>query len=89
VLADEGTLLLSAPRPATDRGAEAGLGEGSPGPHDKAIRDLRSLFVLDRTSASVTTVHLDPASVRDVMVGTYRAAGRSRHPASPASRTWE
>ena len=81
VLADEGTLLLVVPAPDDlIEVRELVLGEGVTRDRvDKAIETFAPLFVLDRHERIRHTVHLDPASVRDVMVGTYRAGRASRH----------
>src|SRR4029077_14372634 len=80
VLADEGTLLVVVPAPDDlIEARELILGEGvSRDRVDKAIEDFAPLFVLDRHERIRHVVHLDPASVRDVMVGTYRAGRASR-----------
>jgi 23S rRNA (guanine745-N1)-methyltransferase len=80
VLADEGTLLLVVPAPDDlIEVRELVLGEGVTRDRvDKAIETFAPLFVLDRHERIRHTVHLDPASVRDVMVGTYRAGRASR-----------
>jgi 23S rRNA (guanine745-N1)-methyltransferase len=80
VLADEGTLLLVVPAPDDlIEVRELVLGEGVTRDRvDKAIETFAPLFVLDRYERIRHTVHLDPASVRDVMVGTYRAGRASR-----------
>lgn len=80
VLADEGTLLLVVPAPDDlIEVRELVLGEGvSRDRVDKAIETFAPLFVLDRHERIRHVVHLDPASVRDVMVGTYRAGRVSR-----------
>jgi 23S rRNA (guanine745-N1)-methyltransferase len=81
VLADEGTLLLVVPAPDDlIEVRELVLGEGVTRDRvDKAIETFAPLFVLDRHERIRHTAHLDPASVRDVMVGTYRAGRASRH----------
>ena len=81
VLADDGTLLLVVPAPDDlIEVRELILGEGVTRDRvDKAIEIFAPLFVLDRHERIRHTVHLDPASVRDVMVGTYRAGRASRH----------
>lgn len=80
VLADEGALLLVVPAPDDlIEVRELVLGEGVTRDRvDKAIATFAPLFVLDRHERLRHTVHLDPASVRDVMVGTYRAGRASR-----------
>jgi len=80
VLADEGTLLVVVPAPDDlIEARELILGEGvSRDRVDKAIEDFAPLFVLDRHERIRHVVHLDPASLRDVMVGTYRAGRASR-----------
>lgn len=80
VLADEGTLLLVVPAPDDlIEVRELVLGEGvSRDRVDKAIEAFAPLFVLDRHERIRHVVHLDPAAVRDVMVGTYRAGRASR-----------
>ena len=80
VLADEGTLLLVLPAPDDlIEVRELVLGEGVTRDRvDKAIETFAPLFVLDRHERIRHTVHLDSASVRDVMVGTYRAGRASR-----------
>ncbi len=80
VLADEGTLLVVVPAPDDlIEARELILGEGASRDRvDKAIEDFAPLFVLDRHERIRHVVHLDPASVRDVMVGTYRAGRPSR-----------
>jgi 23S rRNA (guanine745-N1)-methyltransferase len=81
VLADEGTLLLVVPAPDDlIEVRELVLGEGVTRDRvDKAIDTFAPLFVLDRHERIRHTAHLDPASVRDAMVGTYRAGRASRH----------
>jgi 23S rRNA (guanine745-N1)-methyltransferase len=81
VLADEGTLLLVVPAPDDlIEVRELVLGEGVTRDRvDKAIETFAPLFVLDRHERIRHTAHLDPASVRDVMVGTYRAGRAGRH----------
>jgi 23S rRNA (guanine745-N1)-methyltransferase len=80
VLADEGTLLVVVPAPDDlIEVRELVLGEGvSRDRVDKAIETFAPLFVLDRHERIRHVVHLDPAAVRDVMVGTYRAGRASR-----------
>lgn len=81
VLADEGALLLVVPAPDDlIEVRELVLGEGVTRDRvDKAIETFAPLFVLDRHERIRHTAHLDAASVRDVMVGTYRAGRASRH----------
>jgi 23S rRNA (guanine745-N1)-methyltransferase len=81
VLADEGTLLLVVPAPDDlIEVRELVLGEGVTRDRvDKAIETFAPLFVLDRHERIRHTAHLDAASVRDLMVGTYRAGRASRH----------
>jgi 23S rRNA (guanine745-N1)-methyltransferase len=81
VLADEGTLLLVVPAPDDlIEVRELVLGEGVTRDRvDKAIETFAPLFVLDRHERIRHTARLDPASVRDAMVGTYRAGRASRH----------
>jgi 23S rRNA (guanine745-N1)-methyltransferase len=80
VLADEGTLLVVVPAPDDlIEVRELVLGEGvSRDRVDGAIETFAPLFVLDRHERIRHVVHLDPESVRDVMVGTYRAGRASR-----------
>jgi 23S rRNA (guanine745-N1)-methyltransferase len=80
VLADDGTLLLVVPAPDDlIEVREMVLGEGvSRDRVDGAIEAFAPLFVLDRHERIRHVAHLDPASVRDVMVGTYRAGRASR-----------
>lgn len=80
VLADEGTLLVVVPAPDDlIEVRELILGEGVTRDRvDKAIETFAPLFVLDRHERIRHVAHLDPASVRDVMVGTYRAGRASR-----------
>lgn len=80
VLTDDGTLLLVVPAPDDlIEVRELVLGEGvSRDRVDGAIEAFAPLFVLDRHERIRHVVHLDPASVRDVMVGTYRAGRASR-----------
>jgi 23S rRNA (guanine745-N1)-methyltransferase len=81
VLADEGALLVVVPAPDDlIEVRELILGEGvSRDRVDKAIETFAPLFVLDRHERIRHVAHLDAASVRDVMVGTYRAGRASRH----------
>ena len=81
VLGDEGALLVVVPAPDDlIEVRELVLGEGVTRDRvDKAIETFAPLFVLDRHERIRHTAHLDPASVRDVMVGTYRAGRASRH----------
>jgi 23S rRNA (guanine745-N1)-methyltransferase len=67
-----GALLWWCPRPTLIEVRELVWARVTRDRVDKAIETFAPLFVLDRTSASVLA-HLDAASVRDVMVGTYRA----------------
>jgi len=80
VLTDEGALLLVVPAPDDlIEVRELILGEGvSRDRVDGAIETFAPLFVLDRHERIRHVVHLDPESVRDVMVGTYRAGRASR-----------
>ena len=80
MLADEGALLLVVPAPDDlIEVRELVLGEGVTRDRvDKAIETFAPLFVLDRHERIRHVAHLDPASVRDVMVGTYRAGRASR-----------
>ena len=80
VLADEGALLLVVPAPDDlIEVRELVLGEGvSRDRVDGVIETFAPLFVLDRHERIRHVVHLDPESVRDVMVGTYRAGRASR-----------
>ncbi|HKX05634.1 MAG TPA: methyltransferase domain-containing protein [Methylomirabilota bacterium] len=80
VLADEGTLLVVVPAPDDlIEAREVIMGEGvSRDRVDKAIEAFAPLFVLDRHERIRHMVHLDSASVHDVMVGTYRAGRASR-----------
>jgi SAM-dependent methyltransferase len=80
VLADEGTLLVVVPAPDDlIEVRELVLGEGITRDRvDKVIETFAPLFVLDRHERIRHVAHLDPASVRDVMVGTYRAGRASR-----------
>ena len=80
VLADGGALLVVVPAPDDlIEVRELVLGEGVIRDRvDKAIETFAPLFVLDRHERLRHTARLDPASVRDVMVGTYRAGRASR-----------
>ena len=80
VLADEGSLLLVVPAPDDlIEVRELVLGEGVTRDRvDKAIEAFAPLFVLDRHERIRHAAHLDAASVRDIMVGTYRAGRASR-----------
>lgn len=80
VLGDGGALLVVVPAPDDlIEVRELVLGEGVARDRiDKAIETFAPLFVLDRHERIRHTVRLDPASVRDVMVGTYRAGRASR-----------
>jgi 23S rRNA (guanine745-N1)-methyltransferase len=80
VLADGGALLMVVPAPDDlIEVRELILGEGIARDRvDRAVETFAPLFVLDRHERIRHTVRLDPASVRDVMVGTYRAARASR-----------
>ena len=80
VLGDEGALLVVVPAPDDlIEVRELVLGEGVTRDRvDKAIETFAPLFVLDRHERIRHAAHLDPASVRDVMVGTYRAGRTSR-----------
>lgn len=80
VLADGGALLVVVPAPDDlIEVRELVLGEGVTRDRvDKAVETFAPLFVLDRHERVRHTVLLDPASVRDVMVGTYRAGRASR-----------
>jgi 23S rRNA (guanine745-N1)-methyltransferase len=81
VLADEGALLVVVPAPDDlIEVRELVLGEGVTRDRvDKAIETFAPLFVLDRHERIRHAAHLDADSVRDVMVGTYRAGRVSRH----------
>jgi 23S rRNA (guanine745-N1)-methyltransferase len=80
VLTDEGALLVVVPAPDDlIEVRELVLGEGVTRDRvDKAIETFAPLFVLDRHERIRHAAHLDPASVHDVMVGTYRAGRASR-----------
>jgi len=80
VLADGGALLVVVPAPDDlIEVRELILGEGVARDRvDKAVEAFAPLFVLDRHERVRHTARLDAASVRDVMVGTYRAGRASR-----------
>jgi 23S rRNA (guanine745-N1)-methyltransferase len=80
VLTDEGALLVVVPAPDDlIEVRELVLGEGVTRDRvDKAIETFAPLFLLDRHERIRHAAHLDPTSVHDVMVGTYRAGRASR-----------
>lgn len=89
VLRDDGTFLLVVPAPDDlIEVRERILGERVERDRvEKAIAAFAPLFVLERHERIRHAARLDPASVRDVMAGSYRAGRTSRRAALAAVET--